>query len=321
MKKALVTGGTGFIGSHVVDRLLAEGHAVRLFSRNAAVPEQFHGRAVEPFQGDLEDISSVIKAMAGMDIFFHIGEIKNITRSAAQKNVALVEQVVHHLAREGVQRLIFISSITVAGIPSTSPADEDTKAAVTLRDQYTTYKRRCEEIIREGMQGSGHAIIRPAPVYGPGSRYLGRMVSALEILGPIGLPFIGDAKNIAPLIYVKDLASAICRAGLEPAAEGQTFNLTDGLSHTWHDFFQAVTDALGKKLRIIPLPSLFLKLMGTPFDMFSGFLGFDLDPVHYVDYFSKDILFSNRKAQTLLNWQPAYALPEGVRELVAYYRT
>jgi len=318
--KALVTGGSGFIGGHVVDRLLAEGHSVRLFKRKATAPEQFHGKNIELYQGDLEDTQSVMKAMTGADIFFHIGEIKNITRSAAEKNVALVEQIVRTLADEGVRRFIFISSITVAGIPSSVPADEDTKAAVTLRDQYTTYKRRCEEILREHMHGCEYAVIRPAPVYGLGSRYLGKMVNAMEVLGPIGLPFIGDARNMAPLIHVKDLAAAICRAGSEPAASGQTFNITDGLSHTWFDFFHEIADALGKKLRIIPLPSLLLKLVGAPLDMFSGFLGFDLDPMHYIEYFSKNLMFSNKKAKTLLNWQPDYALFDGVREMVAYYR-
>ena len=60
--------------------------------------------------------------------------------------------------------------------------------------------------------------------------------------------------------------------------------------------------------------------MGAPIDMFSGFLGFDLDPMHYIEYFSKNLMFSNKKAKTLLNWQPDYALFDGVREMVAYYR-
>jgi len=318
--KALVTGGTGFIGSPVVDRLLAEGHVVRLFSRKPKVPERLQCRNVEAYQGDLEDASSLIKAMEGVDTLFHIGEIKNITKFAAEKNVKLVEQIVEHVTATGVKRFVFVSSITVAGIPSSLPAREETEPDIALQDQYTAYKRRCEEIIRGKTEGCEFAIMRPAPVYGPGSRYLGRMVSAIEILGPLGLPFIGDAKNLAPLIHVQDLSAAICRAGTVPAAAGQTFNLTDGLSHSWFDFFHAVSEALGKKLRIVPLPSLLLKLMGAPIELFSGFFGINLDPIHYVDYFSKNLLFDNAKAKALLDWQPEYSLPDGVREMVAYYK-
>ena len=114
--KALVTGGTGFIGSRVVEILLKEGHSVRLFSRRKTLPEQLKNKAVEMFPGDLESPESIIPAMKGVDVFYHIGEIKNTTRSASAKNVRLMERILENLDAE--TRLVFISSITVAGIPS-----------------------------------------------------------------------------------------------------------------------------------------------------------------------------------------------------------
>jgi len=318
--KTLVTGGTGFIGSHVVESLLAEGHAVRLLSRRLEVPGKLKGKDIEVVQGNLENPGSVINAMAGVDLFYHIGEIKNITKAHAEKNIALIEKIVDNLNTMGVKRFVFVSSITVAGIPLEQPADEETVSKVMLSDHYTTYKRRCEEIIREKAKGCEYAIVRPAPVYGTGSRYLGRMVSVIETLGPIGLPFIGDAKNFAPLIQVKDLAQAMVLAGQRPEAAGQTFNLTDGLSHTWLDFFTAIAEALHKKVRIIPIPSVLFKLPAVPLDLFSVFFGVNFDPINYVDYVSNDLLFSNAKAKLLLNWQPAYSLSDGVAEMVEFYK-
>ena len=316
----LITGGTGFIGSLVVQTLLAEGHAVRLLSRRPEMPEKLKGNNVEVIQGDLEDPGSVINAMEGNDLFYHIGEIKNLTKAQAEKNIRLIEKIVDDLKAKDIKRFVFVSSITVAGIPSEQPADEETVSKVMLNDHYTTYKRRCEEIIREKVNDCEYVIVRPAPVYGPGSRYLGRMISVIEMLGPIGLPFIGDAKNIAPLIQVKDLAQAIVRAGTRPEASGQTFNLTDGLNHTWLDFFTAIAEALNKKVRIIPIPSLLFKLPAMPLDLFSVFFGINFDPINYVNYVSKDLLFNNAKARTVLDWQPAYSLADGVREMVEYYR-
>jgi len=318
--KMLVTGGTGFIGSPVVDRLLAEGHAVRLFSRRPLDPARLHGRDIEVFQGSLEDAPSLIRAMEGIDVFYHIGEIKNTGRSAAGKNIALMEQVVANLAAKGIQRFVFISSITAAGIPSSVPAHEETAPATVLHDHYTDYKRRCEEIIRDNVKACEYAIVRPAPVYGPGSRYLEKMVKTIKMFGAIGLPFIGNAKNIAPLVHVQDLARAIVRAGTQPDAAGQTFNLTDGAGHTWLDFLSAVGEAVGKNVRIIAIPLLLLKFTALPFDLFSGFLGIDLDPINYLEYFSSDLLFDNTKARSLLDWNPEYSLPEGVKEMVAYCR-
>ncbi len=317
--KALVTGGTGFIGSHVVDRLLADGHAVRVLSRKAE-SSQRGKNGVEIVQGDLEAPATVIAAMEGMDIFYHIGEIKNVRKAASEKNVNLMRAIIENISAGGVRRIVFVSSITVAGIPAETPADEDTKPAVVLNDHYTAYKRECERLLVDNLQGCEYSIIRPAPVYGPGSRYLGRLVNAVERYGPVGVPFIGNARNIAPLIYVKDLAEAVYLSGLKPAAAGRKFNITDGLSHSWHDFFSAISGFLGKKLRIVPLPPFFLKMAALPLDLLSGFFGVEIDPLRYVDYFSKDIYFDNARACNLLGWRPYYGLEDGIKEMMDWYR-
>ncbi len=257
--------------------------------------------------------------MEGIDVFYHIGEIKNISRSSAEKNVKVMEQIVANLAAKGIRRFVFISSITVAGIPSAIPAREETAASTVLQDHYTDYKRRCEEIIRNDTKACESAIIRPAPVYGPGSRYLGKLVQTIRMFGSIGLPFIGNAKNIAPLIHVQDLATAIVLAGVRQEAAGQTFNLTDGTNHTWLDFFSAVGEATGKNVRVFAISPLFLKLSALPFDLVSGFLGIHLDPVNYLTYFSSDLFFDNTKARSLLDWKPTHTLADGVKEMVAYY--
>jgi nucleoside-diphosphate-sugar epimerase len=319
--KALVTGGTGFIGSAVVDRLVEAGHSVRIFSRNDYIPERLKGKDVEIFKGDLGEPGSVVDAVSGMDIFYHIGEIKNITRAASEKNVKLVEHITRALDKAGVRRLVFVSSLTVSGIPSRTPADENTPPQTILKDHYTSYKRKCEELIVSSSSGFEYSIVRPAPVYGPGSRYLPRLIRTLEKIGPLGLPFIGNAKNNAPLIYVKDLARAVYLTGIEGAAAGEIFNLTDGIPHSWFDFFNEIAGDLGKKVRILPLPPMLLKLPALPLDLFSGFFGLEFDPVNYLNYFSRDIFFSNKKACELLPWEPEYTLEEGIREMVQSYRS
>jgi len=317
--KALVTGGTGFIGRHVTDCLLDDGHRVRVFSRRAAVPDHWAKRGVEVFRGDLEDSGSVINAMDGADVFFHIGEIRNTGKASSQENTRLIDLIVTNLRKKGIKRFVFISSITVSGIPSEMPASEETTPKIILNDHYTASKRRCEEIIAERSWGCEHVIVRPAPVYGPGSRYMGNLIEALGKLGPFGFPFIGNARNNAPLIYVKDLAQAICLSGLKENLSGRKFILTDGFRHSWFDFFKEITDLLDRKLRILPVPPLLLKISAVPFDLLSGMFGVELDPVSYVDYFSRDIYFDNSRAKDLLDWQPAYSLSEGVREMVRIY--
>ncbi|HET6516449.1 MAG TPA: NAD-dependent epimerase/dehydratase family protein [Thermodesulfovibrionales bacterium] len=319
--KALITGGTGFIGSHVTNLLAGDHHAVRFFSRSLEIPEWLKGRDVELFRGDLEKPDSVLNAMEGIDVFYHIGEIRNRTRATSEKNIRLMETIIENLGKKGVKRIVFVSSITVSGIPCCIPADEDTQPEISLEDHYTLYKKRCEERLKTTLDGSEYAIIRPAPVFGPGSRYLGKLIDALDIIGPVGVPFPGDAKNLAPLIHVKDLAKAIYLAGIKPAASGQTFILTDGLRHSWLEFFSSISTNLGRRLRIITIPPLLLRVSAIPFDLFSGIFGITLNLTNYAGYFSRDLYFDNGKARDLLDWQAEYSLIDGVREMVESYRT
>jgi len=317
--RVLVTGGTGFIGSSVVELLLGGGHSVLMLSRRRELPEGLRGKDIEIIPGDLKDSSTIIRALGKADLFYHMGEIKNTTEAAALNNVKLIEDLTSAMSGEDIKRLVFISSISVAGIPPVVPAYEDTKPEIVLEDHYTSYKRRCEELISRTISGR-YAIIRPPLVYGPGSRYLGGLINAVEKFGPIGFPFIGSGRNIASLIYIRDLARAIYLAGLLPKAQGQVFNLTDGLDHSWFDFLNTIAEFMGKKLRIMPIPPLLLKIPALPFDILSGLLGIKLDPVQYVNYFSRDLFFDNSKARTLLRWQVEYSLSDGVKEMVKFHR-
>lgn len=318
--KALVTGGTGFVGRGVVDRLLEGNHAVRLFSRRPSLPERWTGRDIELFQGDLGDFSAVVRAMEGVEVFYHIGEIKNVSKAAAKRNIELAQQITDGLREKNVRRLVFVSSITVAGIPPSVPATEETEPDIILNDHYTYGKRECEKYIKAHSGDADYAVIRPAPVYGPGSRYLGRILDTIKRLGPVGLPFPGDAGNLAPLIQVKDLARAIYLAGVRDEAANQVFNITDGLRHSWSDFLSAVTNVFGSRLRIVSLPTFLFKVPSFFMDMFSGIFGFELDMQHYLDFFSKDVFFDNKKAKKLLAWEPEYSdLAAAVREMLSSY--
>jgi nucleoside-diphosphate-sugar epimerase len=319
--KALVTGGTGFIGSNVVDLLVADGHSVRLFSRKAGLPARFSGKDVSAFGGDLEDAESVLRAMTGMDVFYHIGEIKNTTPRAVKNNVKLMEEVVGHLDASGIKRIVFISSISVAGIPEVKPATEETPSRLPLRDPYTRYKEQCEKLLSEKTAGTDYAVIRPGVVYGSGSRYLSGLISAVDRLGTLGIPFIGQGKSIAPLVHVKDLARAVYRAGIEDAAAGRIFNITDGIHETWSDFLHAIGSALGKEIRILPVPPLLFSVPALFFDLLAGLFGATMSLDAFVSYVTTDLLFSNDRALRLLHWMPEYSLAQGVEEMVSEYRT
>lgn len=318
--KAFVTGGTGFIGSHVVDLLMENDHSVKLLSRKPEVPAPWKGKDIMVVPGDLRDADAVVGGMKGMDAVFHIGEIRNTSSGKATLNIALVERMVASLKPAGVKRLVFVSSLSVAGIPLAIPATEDTPASQVLRDQYTEYKRKAEELIRQSPSGVEHVILRPGVVYGPGSRYLGRLVDAIRRFGPLGLPFIGQGTNLMPLIHVKDLARAVFLAGTVPGAANQTMNITDGERRTWLEFFTAVAEANRKRFRLIPVHPALARPPAMFFDLFTGIFGQSLDLPSYVSYISRDVHFDNGRARSVLGWDPEYRdLRDAVRDMVQWY--
>jgi len=313
--RALVTGGTGFIGSRVVDLLLKQGQIVRLFSRQRELPRRLQGKMVTLYRGDLRDPASLLDAMDGMDVVYHIGEIRNTSRHAAEMNVRALEWVVDELSQAGIERIVFISSISVAGIPSQVPAAEETKPAVELDDHYTWYKRTCEKILAD-QSNAASVVIRPGMVYGPGSRYLASLVTSVQRFGPIGFPFIGNGMHAAPFVHVNDLAAAICLAGTQPNAVCQVFNITDGLHHSWFDFFKAIADASNKQFRIIPFPPLLMRGPAGCLDLFLGLFGVKLSLNNYVRYLASDILFDPARAKELLGWKPQENFNRSVEDMV-----
>lgn len=318
--KVLVTGGTGFIGSHVVDLLLENGHSVKLLSRRPDVPFPWKGRDISVVPGDLRYPGPVVEAMQGMDVVFHIGEVRNTSSGNAALNITLAERMVASLNPSGVKRLVFVSSLSVAGIPVAVPATEETPAAQVLRDQYTEYKRKAEELIRQLPAGVEYAILRPGVVYGPGSRYLGRLADIIKRFGPVGLPFIGPGMNLMPLIHVKDLARAVFLAGTVPGAANQTLNLTDGERRTWLEFLSAIAEVQRKRFRIIPVHPALARLPAMFFDLFTGIFGQSLDLPSYVFYVSRDVHFDNGRARSVLGWDPVNRdLRAAVRDMVEWY--
>lgn len=317
--KIFVTGGTGFIGSRVVDLLREEGQSVTVLTRKGEVPGRWAGRGIIAAKGDLRDGDSVLAAMKGAEAVLHIGEVRNTTAGRAAMNERLVERMAGALEQAGVRRLVFVSSLSVAGIPLAIPATEETPAAGVLRDQYTGYKRRAEDIIRAS--GREHVIIRPGVVYGPGSRYLGRMVDVIRRFGSLGLPFIGPGTNLMPLVHVDDLGRAIVRAATAPEAANRTLNLTDGERRTWLGFFSLIAEAQRRRLRLIPVHPALARFPAKFFDLFTGVFGRQLDLPSFVDYVSRDVHFSTAKAREVLGWEPRRLdLREAVYEMVAWYR-
>jgi len=173
--KAFVTGGTGFVGSAVIRKLLAAGYQVKALVRPGTNTRMLDGLSVERVIGDLSDTAALQQAMTGCEWVFHVAALYAYWGYTwdefYQSNVEGTRRVLEAVARSGVRHVVHTSSIASLGIPRNgTPGTEETP--VTLKDMLSDYKRSkylAEEVVREFVaQGLPVVTVNPAAPVGVG---------------------------------------------------------------------------------------------------------------------------------------------------------
>ena len=228
--KVLVTGGSGFIGSHVVDRLLAHGHEPRIFDlvesrRNGSV-------AVASVVGDILDLTVLRAAMRGCDAVIHLAAVADVGDVLANPmrddlvNTRGTAMVLQAARDEGVH-VVYGSTIWVYGnAPSIDPLDED--VFLTPPEHFYTATKLAGEMYCRSygqMFGMAPTILRFGIPHGPGAR-ASTVVASFVARALAGEPLRinGDGNQVRQFVYVEDLADGVV-ASLTQAAQGRTYNL------------------------------------------------------------------------------------------------
>jgi UDP-glucose 4-epimerase len=229
--RVMVTGGSGFIGSHVVERLALHGHEPRVYD---LVPPRYPcTRPVEVVIGDICDVSSFRRALRGCDAIVHLAAVADVNDAAADpshcdlvnsRGTALVLEAAR---AAGVSRVIYASTIWVYGnSPETSLLDED--ALLPAPDHfYTATKLAGEMYCRayEQLYGLEPTILRFGIPHGPRSREATVVATFVSrALDGLALRIMGDGTQARQFVYVEDLAEGVV-AALRPEAAGRTYNL------------------------------------------------------------------------------------------------
>jgi len=249
--KALVTGGTGFVGSHLIEALQQRGHSVRAIVRSSARAEALGLRGVEWLPGDLGDAAALRQAVEGVDVVYHVAGL-----IAARSEADFFE-----VNREGTRRLleaaaptgarfVLVSSLSAGG--PTSPGrpltGDEPPRPVT---QYGRSKLAGEEVVKAGPLP--WTIIRPPAVYGPRDREFFRLFKAAS-LGVA--PIFGTGDQEMSLIFGPDLAEAIAEAGSSPAAIGRSYYAAHPTVTTHAEFVRIIARVMGHRVRMIRIPFL-----------------------------------------------------------------
>jgi UDP-glucose 4-epimerase len=219
-KFALVTGGAGFIGSHLVDRLVSDGWRVRVldnFSSGRMENVEHHrgNRNVEIFEGDLKNFDEAEGAVRDVDVVFHYAANPEVRVSTTNPEIHFNENVVttfnllEAMRRNDVEELVFASSSSVYGEPEEIPVDEE--APIRPISVYGASKAACENLIHaySKLYGIKAIILRYANVVGPRLRHgvIWDFVNKLK-KNPSELEIFGDGKQLRGYIYIDDAIEA-----------------------------------------------------------------------------------------------------------------
>jgi UDP-glucose 4-epimerase len=240
--KILVTGGAGFIGSHLVDRLVKEGFGVKIIDNLSSgrlenLTQYRNGSRVEVVMGDLKKMEDALKAVDGADVVFHFAANPEVRVSTINPEIHFNENVVatfnllEAMRRKDVKELVFASSSSVYGEPEQIPVSED--APIRPVSVYGASKAACENLIHAYVKlyGMKAVILRYANVVGPRLRHgvVWDFVNKLR-KNPNELEILGDGGQIRSYIYIDDAIEATISAWRKSFSN---FNVYNVASEDW----------------------------------------------------------------------------------------
>jgi len=251
---ALVTGANGFVGSHLVEALIAKGHRVTGLVRRTSDLRWLQGLDVEYVYGDVTDPASLSRAVAGIDDVFHVAGViaarektaYHAVNAEGTRNVlqACVE------AKESFRRIVCVTSLAAVGpSPTAVPLREDAKPHPLT--SYGKSKYQAEQIAHQYMDRLPITVIRPPPIYGPRDQGVYTFFQWVKR----GLIPTFRRHALISLCYIEDLVQGCIAATTHEKAIGQTYFICDPRIYTWEQVGDAIAAALGQPAVAIRIPA------------------------------------------------------------------
>jgi nucleoside-diphosphate-sugar epimerase len=326
----LLTGATGFIGGHLARRLVEDGYAVRGLARASSDTTRLRKLGVQIASGDLTDARSLAGAVEGCERVVHCGALVSdwaTTAEIAATNVTGTRNLLSACVAASVRRFVHLSTTDVYGHPG-RPRIDETYTTTRFSNWYAQTKLDAEREVRRAEAASAldAVILRPATVYGPGSKdVIGEIARAIQSRHML---LVDRGRAVAGLCYVENLVDAAVLALAHEAAPGSAFNVSDGLVVTWRQLAADLADGLGSPKVRWSIPYRLAWGLGFSLEhgyrLLRGATGISTPPLlsrQAVQVLGRDQEFSNRKLRETLGWKPRVGYESGLAATVAWLRS
>jgi nucleoside-diphosphate-sugar epimerase len=318
----LVTGATGFIGRHLVERVIREGEHIRALVRPETDASLLSELGVEVVRGDVRDYQAVERAAANCGLVFHLAaktEALELPRKAVQAvNAKGTENVVRAAVRAGVDRFVLCSSAGVYGrVIKDLSIDEDTK---TKPDSpYGESKVCAEQIARSHHERDGLPVVvaRVASVLGPGaSSWLG----LFKTIASGRFRLMGSGNNHHHLVEVSDVVEALVRCAYVKGVEGRTYIIAGSEPVRLRDLVRMIGEDVGGPQILNGLPVVPLHLYKVLNKLIYTWSGQRLPRADRIDFFLGDRIFDISRGRMELGYAPKVNTGEAVRRTAEWFR-
>ena len=302
-RAVLVTGGAGFIGSHLVQSLAKKGYFVRVLDNLSTGKlaninsELMDSGSVEFVKGDIRNAAVVKDCVASIDVVFHLAAQTSVPFSITnpdfnnEVNIKGTQNLLNASTKEGVSKFIFVSSAAVYGEPAYLPVDENhpTNPISPYAESKLAGEKECLS-----QTAKASVVLRFFNVYGPKqglNDYSGVITKFMDkIKEKQSLTIYGDGSQTRDFVYVQDIVNALILALQNNNVNGQVFNIGTGKAATIKELAQTMLSLTGTKLEIINAPARIGDI--------------------------KQSYANITKANKLLGYKPNFTLKEGLKELL-----
>jgi nucleoside-diphosphate-sugar epimerase len=320
-RKILITGGTGFIGSHLTKGLVDDGHDVRVLARPSGAIDTLKGLPVEIIEGDIRDRDAVDRAVKGVEVVIHL--VSNFRhpewpdQECEAVNVGGSKNIFESALRHSVRRFIHCSTIGVHGHIENPPANED--SPFNPGDIYQRTKLEAEKLAWSMYHEKGLplTVVRPTSVYGPGDL---RMLKMFRMIKKKRFFILGKGDALFHPIYISDLVEGFRLCLGSSDALGKVFIIGGDEIVTLKKMAATAAEEMGVPPATIHLPILPFYVLGYLCEKICIPLGIP-PPIfrRRVKFFVNHRAFDITRARTVLGFKSQVDLRTGMRRAIEWY--